>query len=150
MSKKYLTLILMSKNNYKTVIYFILVFLLFSLSGCTLKTSSTTKLTTKNNENQIKNLSAEKIEFSEILAPVSFDENDTIENIYYKRTSINNKVCFVVKKSSDNKELSIPMDNTVIYYTNDKENKIEKVNFSYEQDGKKINVEQYRLYLSNK
>lgn len=149
MSKKYLTLILMSKNNYKTLIYFILVFLLFSLSGCTLKTSSTTKLTTKNNENQIKNLSAEKIEFSEILAPVSFDENDTIENIYYKRTSINNKAYFVIKKSSDNKELSIPMDNTVIYYTNDKENKIEKVNFSYEQYGKKINVEQYRLYLNN-
>lgn len=97
----------------------------------------------------IANLSAEKVEMTEKLQQVSYTDGEEQVNPFYKKgMSEENTACYVVHFAGQEAETNIPMDNTVIYSTDEGESYIEKVSFSYEIDGKTMDVEQYRLYIN--
>ena len=97
----------------------------------------------------ITNLSEEKIEMTEKLQQVSYADGEEQVNPFYKKgTSAENTACYVVHFAGQDTETNIPMDNTVIYSTDEGESYIEKVSFSYETEGETMDVERYRLYIN--
>ena len=97
----------------------------------------------------ITNLSDEKVEMTEKLQRVNYGDDEEQVNPFYKKgMSEENTACYVVHLAGQEAETNIPMDNTVIYSTDEGESYIEKVGFSYEIDGDTMNVEQYRLYIN--
>lgn len=97
----------------------------------------------------IANLSEETVEMTEKLQQVSYADGEEQVNPFYKKgTNEENMACYVVHFAGQDAETNIPMDNTVIYSTDEGESYIEKVSFSYEIEGETMAVEQYRLYIN--
>lgn len=113
------------------------------VTGCSLGSKGDSSI----NAAEVTNISDEKVAMTASLGLVTYNENEEKLNDYYKKgTDKEGNLCYVL--NADGKELYIPLDSTVIYTMESGDPYVEKVTFSYDIDGEKVETEQYRVYVS--
>ena len=80
----------------------------------------------------------------------TFESDEEIDNLYYKRTSDagGNPVYSIIRKS-DGQTVNLPMSETVVYVTKNGPSYYEKVTVTYKEDGDPTSLEQYELYVQS-
>lgn len=91
------------------------------------------------------------VETHEPILPWQFEEGETAENPYYKRTIDENGTnVYAVLKASDNQVAYLPMSNTVVYMgAVGSECFFEQTTNTYKLDGEDQAVIQFQLYVAD-
>ena len=91
-------------------------------------------------------------EVHEELDRLEFEPGETVDNVYYKRTTDpeTNTPAYMVKRSSDGEYCYLPLSKTVCYVDETLGDRAyyEKVSLSYVQDGQQIDTYQYQVFTS--
>lgn len=91
------------------------------------------------------------VEIHEPILPWQFEEGETVENPYYKRTTDESGAnVYAVLKASNNQVAYLPMSNTVVYMgASDTACFFERTTNTYKLDGETHTVVQFQLYVAD-
>lgn len=91
------------------------------------------------------------VETHEPILPWQFEEGETAENPYYKRTTDENGTnVYAILKASDNQVAYLPMSNTVVYMgAAGSDCYFERTTNTYKLDGEDQAVVQFQLYVAD-
>lgn len=108
-----------------------------ALAGCSSKQAISTS-----SSHSSPNLKDTETEFRKALVPVKYQEEETVEDLYYKTVFSGDEAFYEVQPDGEDEPLRIPVSETVIYGIDEGENYIEKVTFKLD-DG--TEVSQYQI-----
>ena len=89
-------------------------------------------------------------EFSKPLVPLENREGEDVESPYYRISTVDGELCYEVQVEGDDEPTQVPIDSVIYIVGSPEECKLEKVSFSYAQEGGEPEViEQYRIYATS-
>lgn len=89
-------------------------------------------------------------EFSKPLVPLESREGEKVESPYYRITTVDGTLCYEVQVEGEDEPTQVPIDSVIYIVSSPDECKLEKVSFSYAQEGGEPEViEQYRIYATS-
>lgn len=89
-------------------------------------------------------------EFSKPLVPLENREGEDVESPYYRITTVDGELCYEVQVEGEDEPTQVPIDSVIYIVGSPEECKLEKVSFSYAQEGEEAEtVEQYRIYATS-
>lgn len=97
----------------------------------------------------VTDVSEPDVELHETIIKQTFEDGETIENLFYKVTKDENgEKAYEVIQESDNNSVLLPASNTVIYTSDSEDCYYEKTTYTYKMDGEDVQVEQYNLFVT--
>lgn len=89
-------------------------------------------------------------EFSKPLVPLENREGKDVESPYYRISTVDGELCYEVQVEGEDEPTQVPIDSVIYIVGSPEECKLEKVSFSYAQEGGEAEtVEQYRIYATS-
>ena len=84
----------------------------------------------------------------EVILPWPWEEGESADNRYYKRTTdINGNAVYAVMQASNNQVAYLPMGSTVVYTGQYETSYYEKFTITYKEDNQDREMVQYQLYV---
>ena len=98
----------------------------------------------------IDNFEAGSAEMHEPILPLEFEDGETVDNPYYKKTTNEEGMpCYMVINASTNQPVYMPMAETVIYSGENEDCFYERYTFTFEQNGEYRSTTQYQLHVNS-
>ena len=89
-------------------------------------------------------------EFSKPLVPLEAGEGEEVESPCYRLATVDGTLCYEVQVEGEVEPTQVPIDSVIYIVGSPEECKLEKVSFSYAQEGGEPEVvEQYRIYATS-
>lgn len=89
-------------------------------------------------------------EFSKPIVPLEAGEGEEVESPYYRIATVDGTLCYEVRVEGEDEPTQVPIDSVIYIVGSPEECKLEKVSFSYTQEGGEPEVvEQYRIYATS-
>lgn len=89
-------------------------------------------------------------EFSKPIVPLEPGEGEELESPYYRIATVDGTLCYEVQVEGEDEPTQVPIDSVIYIVGSPQECKLEKVSFSYTQEGGEPEiVEQYRIYATS-
>lgn len=89
-------------------------------------------------------------EFSKPIVPLEAGEGEAVESPYYRIATVDGTLCYEVQVEGEDEPTQVPIDSVIYIVGSPEECKLEKVSFSYTQEGGEPEVvEQYRIYATS-
>ena len=84
----------------------------------------------------------------ETVLPWDYEEDEQVDNIFYKRTTDENgEPVYAVKLASNEQPFYLPMNSTVIYSGDFEESYFERYTVTYKENGESKSMVQYQLHV---
>lgn len=89
-------------------------------------------------------------EFSKPMVPLEAVEGEELESPYYRIATVDGTLCYEVQVEGEDEPTQVPIHSVIYIVGSPEECKLEKVSFSYAQEGGEPEVvEQYRIYATS-
>lgn len=99
-------------------------------------------------QNPIQDVAPGEAELHEEILPLEFEEGESVDNPFYKRTTnVDGVPCYAVLKTNGQMAY-LPMDATVCYVTSSGPSYYERIKLTYTLNGEEVEKDQWQLFIN--
>lgn len=134
----------------KIIIGIFMVLMVFGLAACGNDNDGLKEGARDSNPSVVTELEVNELIGPQDIVRLDFDEDEMVENPYYKRTAnADGESVYMVKRASDDEYVYLPVTETVIYSGTEGNCSYQEINLTYKVDGVETEKKQYQIYVSS-